>query len=68
MSEINDIIKKLQENDNELTTSELLDHVIAIQLQKIDHHNQANNFKIKDTTEDAMRNLIELLKIRETYR
>lgn len=68
MSEINDIIKKLQENDNELTTSELLDHVIAIQLQKIDHHNKSNHFKIKDTTEDAMRNLIELLKIRETYR
>ena len=68
MSEINEIIKKLQENDTELTTPELLDQVIAIQLQKINHYNEANNFNIRDTTEEAMKNLIELLKIREKYR
>lgn len=68
MSDINDIIKKLQDNDESLSTPELLDQVIATQLQKINHYNEINNLKIKDTTEDAMRNLIELLKIREKYR
>ena len=68
MTEVQDIIKKLQENDKTLTTSELLDQVIAIQLQKINHYNEVNNFKMKDTAEDAMKNLIELLKIREKYR
>ena len=67
MTEVQDIIKKLQENDTTLTTSELLDQVIAIQLQKINHYNEVNNFKMKDTAEDAMKNLIELLKIREKF-
>ena len=68
MVEIDEIIKKLQENDEDLTTPELLDQVIAIQLQKIIQYNQVGNFKMKDTAENAMENLIELLKIREKYR
>lgn len=68
MSEITD---KLKSSDNSVTNLELLNHVIAFQLDKIENYHTKSN-KIPNTVnekaENAMSNLIELLKLRENYR
>ena len=45
-------------------SSEILDHVIAIQLDKIEHTYKHNTKKITETSEKAMENMIKLLEIR----
>ena len=48
-----------------LDKSKLLDSVIALQLQKIINYNSIMNDSINSHSEEAMHNLIELLKMRK---
>ena len=45
-------------------TSEILDYVIAIQLDKIERTYKNNARKISESSEKAMENMIRLLEIR----
>ena len=68
---MSDIIEKLKSSDEKVTNLELLDHVIALQLGKIEEYNQDMNLtssKISEDAENSMSNLIELLKLREHYK
>ena len=47
-----------------METSEILDHVIAIQLDKIERTYRNSTKKITETSEKAMENMIKLLEIR----
>ena len=52
---------------NELESSKQIDHVIAIQADKIEkYQNDPRNKKISDQSESAMKNMVELLKIRSS--
>lgn len=69
---MSDIIDKLKSSEEQVTNLELLDHVIAFQLGKIQNyhlkslHNASNT--INEKAENSMSNLIELLKLREHYK
>lgn len=68
---MSDIIDKLKSSDEQVTNLELLDHVIALQLGKIEEFNQDMKLpssKISEDAENSMSNLIELLKLREHYK
>lgn len=68
---MSDIIDKLNSSDEQVTNLELLDHVIALQLGKIEEYNQEMSLpssKISEEAENSMSNLIELLKLREHYK
>lgn len=58
------LVTKISESGNEMGTSEILDHVIAIQLDKIERTYKNNARKISESTEKAMENMIRLLEIR----
>lgn len=58
------LVTKISESGNEIGTSEILDHVIAIQLDKIEHTYSHNTKKITESTEKAIENMIKLLEIR----
>ena len=58
------LVSEISESGNKIGTSEILDHVIAIQLDKIEHHYINNTTKITETSEKAMENMIKLLEIR----
>ena len=68
---MNDIITKLNNKKETVSNLELLDEVIAFQFSKILKYHE-NSAKISNTVnekaENSMRNLIELLKLRENYR
>ena len=60
---MSDIINKLKSSDEQVTNLELLDHVIALQLGKIEEFNQEMSLpssKISEDAENSMSNLIEL--------
>lgn len=42
------LVTKISESGNEMGTAEILDHVIAIQLDKIEHHYTNNTTKIQN--------------------
>ena len=58
------LVTKISESGNEIGTSEILDHIIAIQLDKIEHTYANNARKITESSEKAMENMIKLLEIR----
>ncbi len=58
------LVTKISETGNEIGTSEILDHIIAIQLDKIEHTYANNARKITESSEKAMENMIKLLEIR----
>lgn len=58
------LVSEISESGNNMGTSEILDHVIAIQLDKIEHTYRNNIKKITETSEKAMENMIKLLEIR----
>ena len=60
----NSLVSKISESGNKIGTSEILDHIIAIQLDKIEHTYTHNTKKISETSEKAMENMIKLLEIR----
>jgi len=68
---MSDIISKLHDNNEDVSNIELLDEIIAFQFSKIIKYHE-NSVKISNTVnekaENSMRNLIELLKLRENYR
>lgn len=58
------LVIKISESGNEMGTSEILDHVIAIQLDKIEYHYTNNTTKITESSEKAIENMIRLLEMR----
>ena len=58
------LVSEISESGNKIGTSEILDHVIAIQLDKIEHTYANNARKITESSEKAMENMIKLLEIR----
>lgn len=62
------LVSEISESGNKIGTSEILDHVIAIQLDKIEHTYKHNTKKITETSEKAMENMIKLLEIRYSRR
>lgn len=67
-----DIIDKLNSPNEQVSNLELLDHIIAFQLGKIQNHHTNNSHNatstISENAENSMSNLIELLKFREHYK
>lgn len=62
------LVSEISESGNKIGTSEILDHVIAIQLDKIEHHYINNTTKITETSEKAIENMIKLLEMRYNRR
>lgn len=58
------IIQDLKTEDDSVSNIELLNHVIALQLKKIEDHNSKHPNVINSKTEEAMNNLIRLLELR----
>ena len=58
------LVSEISESGNKIGTSEILDHVIAIQLDKIERTYKNNARKISESSEKAMENMIRLLEIR----
>lgn len=58
------IVEDLINKGNTVKNDKLLDYVIAIQLNKIERYRDQSKYVIDQKTEDAMVNLIELLKLR----
>lgn len=58
------LVIKISESGNEMGTAEILDHVIAIQLDKIEHHYTNSRTKITESSEKAIENMIKLLEMR----
>lgn len=61
---IENIITELKKDSNALEKSEIIDSVIALQLQKIIDYNSSNKNMLSEFSEAAMHNLIELIKLR----
>ena len=55
------LIQKLYNNE-EVNTNEILDKLIAFQLGKMEKHNK--RYFLSEASEQAMENMIDLLKIR----
>ena len=62
------LVEDLINNRTSVKNSKLLDYVIAIQLNKIERYRDQSQEVIDKQTEDAMDNLIELLKIRSNFK
>ena len=62
------LVIKISESGNEMGTAEILDHVIAIQLDKIEHYYTNNTSKITESSEKAIENMIKLLEMRYNRR
>ena len=58
------LVNEISESENGLSTRKILDHVIAIQLDKIEHMHSNWTTPVSETTEKAMENMIKLLEIR----
>lgn len=58
------IIEDLMENKH-VSNRRLLNHIIAVQLSKIERFNYDSDFAQNFQIEDAVSNLIELLKLRK---
>lgn len=58
---------KIQNAKTPISSLEMIDYVISIQLEKIEkYNNDSRNKVITETSESAMVNMIELLKIRSS--
>lgn len=53
-------------NNKSISNSKLLDYIIGIQLTKIERYNNNNKTFLDSNSEEAMANLIELMKMRRT--
>lgn len=62
------LVTKISESGNEMGTLEILDHVIAIQLDKIEYHYINSRTKITESSENAIENMIKLLEMRYNKR
>ena len=58
------LVKDISESGNEMKTLEILDHVIALQLDKLEYIHNDWRTPVSDVTEKAMENMIKLLEIR----
>lgn len=58
------IVGDLRVNGKSLENQELLDYIISLQLSKIEKYDPKFKNTIDNSTENAMANLIELLKLR----
>ncbi len=62
MSQIgNDLLE-----NNQVSNRRLLNYIISIQLAKIERYNNETKEIINEESEEAMANMIELLKIRQS--
>ena len=61
------IVEELINNATPMKNIKLLDYTIAIQLNKIERYRDQSKDIIDKQTEDAMTNLVELLKIRSQF-
>lgn len=59
------LAESIDKSKKPINSLELLDHVIAIQLAKIENRNIKSLSKTNDNEEETMKNLIELLKLRQ---
>lgn len=60
------LAEKIDKSDKPLNSLEIVDHVIAIQLAKIEKTNVNTLSKASnENNEEAMKNLIDLLKLRQ---
>ena len=59
------LAETIDKSKKPINSLELLDHVIAIQLAKIENRNIKSLSKTNDNEEETMKNLIELLKLRQ---
>ena len=62
------LVSEISESGYKMETSEILDHVIAIQLDKIERTYRNSTKKITETSEKAMENMIKLLEMRYSRR
>lgn len=59
--------RQIQRSKDPLSSLEMIDYVISIQLEKIEKYNKDSiNKKITENSESAMENMIELLKLRSS--
>lgn len=59
------LVKEISESGNEMPTLKILDHVIALQLDKLEYiHSDWRTPIVSDVTEKAMENMIKLLELR----
>lgn len=69
---MSEITEKLKSSDKSVTNLELLDYVIAFQLDKLENYHAKNSKSASDTinekAENSMSNLIELLRLREHHK
>ena len=59
------LAETIDKSKKPINSLELLDHVIAIQLAKIENRNIKSLSKTNNDEEETMKNLIELLKLRQ---
>ncbi|MBE6141089.1 MAG: hypothetical protein E7Z81_03375 [Methanobrevibacter sp.] len=58
---------KIEETETHINSLTLIDYVIAIQLEKIENYQKdPRTKKITNESETAMKNMVELLKIRSS--
>jgi len=58
---------KIKETETHINSLTLIDYVIAIQLEKIENYQKdPRTKKITNESETAMKNMVELLKIRSS--
>lgn len=58
------LVKEVSESGNEMSTLKILDHVIALQLDKLEYMHSEWITPVSDVTEKAMENMIKLLELR----
>ncbi|MBE6503792.1 hypothetical protein [Methanobrevibacter sp.] len=58
------LVNKISESGYQMDTLEILDHVIAIQLDKIEYIHTELTSPVGETSEKVMENMIKLLEIR----
>ena len=58
------LVNKISESGYKMDTLEILDHVIAIQLDKIEYIHSEHTSPVGESSEKAMENMIKLLEIR----
>lgn len=58
------LVKEISESGNTMGTLKILDHVIAIQLDKLEYMHDDWTTPVSDVTEKAMENMIKLLELR----
>ncbi|MBQ2654689.1 MAG: hypothetical protein IJF83_14135 [Methanobrevibacter sp.] len=62
------LVEEISESGNEMSTLKILDHVIALQLDKIEYIHSDWTTPVSDVTEKAMENMIKLLELRSHKR